>query len=528
MSDTEVKAIQRRRGTTAEYRTFTSGLQGEVTVNITNYTPVISDGLGHNFEAARADMSNVNQINVLQKGIMDNSLSNFPVDYIYNAESGTYTIRAKDTSTIISQLSNAYIADIELRNVTMNSLVSKGIARDDLKNVTFSKVSWDSGETNRLGGAEAEDISGGGLVFRNLSNVFVETFNEFPSSSGAVGGLAYKDLSNARNVTIETLNSVGDSTSDGIAARNLSNVTNDTLYGKNDATSTSSPADKGKFVLQRDFSNVVSVSTSFLTKAGILANNLSNIDFENVDNQDLITLGVALDDMSNVSRNVFINTSDTGLFKLMAYDGSNADKEKVFKGNKNFLNNTKFDLKYYKFDESSDPFDNEQTFNDWIARPPLNGLSATNHIEQNGNGVVFKGMFTQSMTKVGKEFIGHKVYFSCSADSTATLIKVGLILNEHYDQGITPIDGVLSLQSLVFSSLSDLEYDSVYNRYYAEFDFTNENIEQNVLNMLRESQTVSLIIAANEPAELYYPQLELNNVTNWENRPFEIENELVN
>lgn len=85
MSDTEVKAIQRRRGTSAEFRTFKSGLQGEVTVNTTNNSVVVSDGNGHNFEAARADLSNVNQINMLQKGMMDNSMSNFLVDYIYNS-----------------------------------------------------------------------------------------------------------------------------------------------------------------------------------------------------------------------------------------------------------------------------------------------------------------------------------------------------------------------------------------------------------------------------------------------------------
>lgn len=525
MADTEVKAIQRRRGTTAEYRTFTSGLQGEITVNITNYSCVISDGLGHNFEAARADMSNVNQINVLQKGIMDNSLSNFPVDYIYNAETGTYTLRAKDSSTIVSQLSNAYIADIELRNVTLRSITSKGIARDDLKNVTFSKVSWNEGETNRLGGSESLDPSGGGLAFRNLSNMFVETFNEFPSSSGAVGGLAYKDLTNVRNITLNTMNSLGDQASGGgVASKNLTNVTSDDFYGVDSATSDQSEG-AGKFALKRDLSNVVSVSTTYLDRAGILANDLSNIDFESVNKDDLITLGVALDDLSNVQRNVLIDTSEYGKFKLMSYDGLNADKEKVFKGQKNFLKNSTFSAKSKFFDETSSPIDNTQTFNHWIARPPIVGVTAENFIQKNGQGIIFRGNFSQRMMNVGEIFSNNKVYVSCDASSSFD-IKIGLFLNEDYTQGIVLTDGKPTYGTLTFNALSTLEFDENYNRYFVEFDFTKDGIEELLLNKLRNAYSVSLMICSDSDSVLIHPQVELNNVTNWENRSPETDESL--
>ena len=81
MSDTDVKAIQRRRGTAAEFDGFTTGLEGEITVNTTNKSVVVSDGNMNNYEASRADMTNVNQFDIMKRGIADNSLTHTIFEY---------------------------------------------------------------------------------------------------------------------------------------------------------------------------------------------------------------------------------------------------------------------------------------------------------------------------------------------------------------------------------------------------------------------------------------------------------------
>lgn len=520
MSDIEVKAIQRRRGTSAEFRTFKSGLQGEVTVNTTNNSVVVSDGNGHNFEAARADLSNVNQINMLQKGMMDNSMSNFLVDYIYNSEDGTFEIRTKDSSTVVSQLSNAFIADKELKNVAQKSITDKGIARDDLKNVSFASVSWDSDTRDRLGGMSSVDPSGGGLVYRNFTNVDVVNFNVIPDISGVgAGGVAYKNLSNITGVTRETLKN------NGICDSMLLNVEYNDLYGKDEVKIFGTDG-SGKFVLRRDMSNVVTISDAVLNIAGIMRDDMYNAKYvESFDREDETDtpdsegftgtkkktneLQIAHKDLGNVEPSVLTNTSDAGRFRLMTYDGKNADKPKVFKGSKNFLMNTTFTSKRYDFDENvtSAQFNNsiQQGFSKWIARS-LAGNTTENTMYKSGEGVIFAGVFTQSMKDIGKQFANNLVYFSC--DKSSDNFKVNLVVEDKIDEPL-------------FTNKEFL-VDEDYSIKYVEFDCTDQLIAEKLQN----SKYVTLLITSDTNVKMIHPQLELHNATNWENRSSEADDAL--
>lgn len=517
MSDTEVKAIQRRRGTSAEFRTFKTGLEGEVTVNTTNSSVVVSDGKGHNFEAARADLSNVNQINVLQKGIMDNSMSNFLVDYIYNPEDGAFDIRTKDSSTIVSQLSNAFIADKELKDVAQKSITDKGIARDDLKNVSFASMSWDTNTRDRFGGISSVDPSGGGFIFRNLTNVDVVNFNTIPDATGSAGGgVSYKNLSNISGVTRETLKS------NGICDSMLYNVEYNDLYGKDDVKIFGAEG-AGKFVLRRDLSNVVTISDGVLNMAGIMRDDMYNAKYvEEFDREDETDspdsegftgtkkktneLQIAHKDLGNVDPLVLTDTSDAGRFKLMSYDGKNADKLKVFKGLKNFLMNTTFTSKRYEFDENvtSAQFNNsvQQGFSKWIARS-LKDNTTENTMYKSGEGVVFAGVFTQSMKDVGKQFADNLVYFSC--DKTSVNFTANLVIED-------------DIENPLFAS-KEFSVDDNYSIKYVEFDCTDQLIAEKLLN----SKYVTLLITSENNVTMIHPQLELHNATNWENKSSEFE-----
>lgn len=525
MSDIEVKAIQRRRGTTAEHKTFKTGLEAELTVNTTNNSVVISDGKGNVFETARADLSNVNQINILQHGILDNSLSNFLVNYEYNPEDGSVKISAKNSSTIISQLSNAMIADKEMKNVPLSAITNKGIAQDNLKNVKFSSISWDSDTKNRLGGMESIDISGGGVVFRNLTNIDVLNFDVIPDKTGVGGsGVAWKNLANISGVTLNTLRV------NGICDSQLLNVSYVDLYGKDGVTSYNSEG-SGKFLLRRDLSNVVTVDYSSLNSAGIARDNFYNVKFveffdrpdeDNSADSEGYTgtkkktneLQIAHKDLQNVSRDILTGTGENDKFKLMSYDGQNADKLKVFKGSKNFLFNTLFKTK--RFDYDDDKVDSQfttsekQGYSKWIARN-LNSVTCENIMYKFGEGVRFQGVFTQSIKDIGKILNGKKFYFTCDIESDKD-IKIALTVNDEID-------------NLLTKTFDLSKIDNNYSIRYAEFDFTNPEDELNGFDSVRleNSKYITLVLMSEELVTVIHPQLELYNPTNWDNRSPELE-----
>lgn len=410
MSDTDVKAIQRRRGTSAEFDGFTSGLEGEITVNTTNNSVVVSDGKMNNYEAARADMTNVDQFDIMKRGIADNNLSNVIYDYQLDSAGAVKQIR-KNADQIKIQLTAAYIADKDLSNVPLQIILNKGIAKSTLYNVPFSAVSWNEGDKERLGGIEQADITGGGLIFRNLDNAKVETFNNFPTDELAItgGGVAYKTLSNVGSLAATV------KTQMGVASIDLSNVSDDTLYNK---------GGHRKYLLQRDLNNIdgANVDPNKLTSAGIARTNLANINFGGDDNlreSVLRTMGACNYNLDHVSLSVFTDT-----FHLMKDDGTNAVKDKVFKGVKNIIVNGDFKEKHSSFSDVSfnenELADNGDTYYaEWVSLEDGSRISVSNGLAH------IKGTFGQCIGWDDEFKSLDKLYFSCDMEST-TGIAVSL------------------------------------------------------------------------------------------------------
>lgn len=348
MSETDVKAISRRRGVSAEFDTFTSGLEGEITVNTTNNSVVVSDGNGSNFEAARADMFNVDQFDLLKKGVASNDLRNTVVKYVADTD-GTISSENKSSEEIVAQLTDAYIADKNLENVPLPIMLEKGVAERNLKNVPFKALSWDDPTDEDHIASSAEDSTGGGFAMRNLKNMKAETFSSISTNdeNETGGGVAYKTLKNCLPLEEDTKKTLG------VANLSLTNVLDNDFYGKEDVDDLE--GDSGKYVLKRDFSNIDGerVSKNSLTNAKIAAMDLSNVVVADKDKDSVLEkIGAPNYQLSKVDPDVLTNTRD-GRFKLMKHDGSNADKNKVFKGRKNLLLNSNFEISHDCFKKVS-------------------------------------------------------------------------------------------------------------------------------------------------------------------------------
>lgn len=110
------RAIQYRRGTTAEHSSFT-GLNGEITVNTDKKVVIVHDEqTAGGFEMARADMNNVSQASLLAKiGNINLDTSNLAdIDLSNLSTTGQAVIDAKlnkYTSGTISATNPAYIVE---------------------------------------------------------------------------------------------------------------------------------------------------------------------------------------------------------------------------------------------------------------------------------------------------------------------------------------------------------------------------------------------------------------------------------
>ena len=482
MSDTDVKAIQRRRGTAAEFDGFTTGLEGEITVNTTNNSVVVSDGNMNNYEASRADMTNVDQFDIMKRGIADNSLTNTVFEYKLDMTGSVQQVR-KSADQIKAQLTKAYIADKDLTNVPLQIMLNKGIAKYTFANVPFSAVSWDSDAFREHIGSEEVDITGGGLAFRNLQNLKAETFNSIPTDDFELtgGGVAYKTLENVDALKMEVKTQIG------VASIDMANVSDDTLYGKGGSR---------KYLLQRDLNNIdgPNVDPENLTYAGIAQKNLSNIDFNGdavLQQSVLDTLGSCNYNLDHVSLTVF-----TDKFHLMKDDGSNAVKEKVFKGIKNLLLNGDFKEKHSAFADVS-MAENEiaskgDTFySEWVAMYD----GAKIHLED--GLATISGSWGQC---IGWDAAFSKIdalYFSCSKDSS-TDINVSLMQPSK--------DGWITISANVINDIEGKDYD----RKGCKLIINKEKLLKKVPLML---------VISGGQSKIGYCQLEREGITNFYQTP---------
>lgn len=482
MSDTDVKAIQRRRGTAAEFDGFTTGLEGEITVNTTNKSVVVSDGNMNNYEASRADMTNVNQFDIMKRGIADNSLTNTIFEYKLDLTGSVQQVR-KSADQIKAQLTKAYIADKDLTNVPLQIMLNKGVAKYTLANVPFSAVSWDSDAFREHVGSEEVDISGGGLAFRNLQNLKTETFDVIPTDDFELtgGGVAYKTFENVDALKMEVKTQIG------VASIDMANVSDDTLYGKGGSR---------KYLLQRDLNNIdgPNVDPENLTSAGIAQKNLSNIDFggdKELQQSVLDTLGACNYNLDHVSLSVF-----TDKFHLMKDDGSNAVKEKVFKGIKNLLLNGDFKEKHSAFadvswNENEVASKGDTFYSEWVAMYDGARINVVDGL------ATISGAWGQC---IGWDAAFSKLdalYFSCSKDSS-TDINVSLMQPSK--------SGWITVASNIVNSTEGKDY----NRNGCKLTINQSKLLKKVPLML---------VISGGQSKIGYCQLEREGITNFYQTP---------
>ena len=495
MGETDVKAISRRRGVTSEFNTFTTGLEGEITVNTTNNSVVVSDGNGNNFEAARADLNNVDQFDVLKKGIADNDLSNTVVNYTVDVSGLLYKTK-KTADQIVAQLTNAGIADKNLYNVPLNIILEKGIAKQGLENVSYSALSWDSTDTERLGYLVGDDITGGGFIFRNLDNVKVERFNNFKETDNASltgSGLAYKTLKNVSKLDPSVMVTMG------VANIDLTNVSDNSFYGKD--TIVSEETDKGKYALKRDLSNIHGdhVSINSLTYAGIASKDLTNITISTSERPTLQDkFGVPDYNLRNVNASVLTDTSSSGRFKLMSYDASNAEKEIVFKGQKNLLLNGDFSIKNDFFADKGNINSNavanvgDSFYANWVAY--TNG----SYISVSSGLVSMSGKWGQTIAWNDEFLTTGKLY--CSVDTDGLVASFNVSLCQPKNGSFVEIVKQTSYYN-----------DANYNRVCFDLNFSTANLTKGVpLVLMLESKSSGSVF------KFKRMQLERNNVSNFE------------
>lgn len=157
------KAVQRRRGTSAEHSSFT-GLLGELSVNTTNDSVHVHDGAtAGGFELARADGSNVSEFNVVQLTGTIQALGSI-------SGSNNIDISAGDTVTATITGATAF---------TVSNLVSgkSNTLTMYLTNPGAGAITWPSGTVFNLSGSPTLPSTGNTIII-------LETYDNGTSWAG--------------------------------------------------------------------------------------------------------------------------------------------------------------------------------------------------------------------------------------------------------------------------------------------------------------------------------------------------------
>ncbi|MGN0929689.1 MAG: hypothetical protein ACI4N3_03555 [Alphaproteobacteria bacterium] len=118
-------SIQFRRGSTDEHRLFT-GLEGEITVDTTKKTAIVHDNMtAGGIPLAREDLKNIPMQKIVDKGIAKSNMENVSCE----------------------DIASRNIAKQDLSNVSKESITTKGIMNDDCSNATQLATETNVGPT---------------------------------------------------------------------------------------------------------------------------------------------------------------------------------------------------------------------------------------------------------------------------------------------------------------------------------------------------------------------------------------------
>ena len=185
-------AVSFRKGTKDEHSTWKGGVNGEITVDTTDYTLWVHDGNSANIgnPLAKADTTNINTVNLTDPTIHSGTDGNKPLSY-----ADLTNVQLTDISTVKTNLLGLGYANKNMDNVNTSSLAEgrSGISGD--LNLAYANMSNASTQGLAERTAEQEADKGKNLAYKDMSNVNTD---EFTLASGNAQGarVAKADLTN--------------------------------------------------------------------------------------------------------------------------------------------------------------------------------------------------------------------------------------------------------------------------------------------------------------------------------------------
>ena len=191
-------AVSFRKGTKDEHSTWKGGVNGEITVDTTDYTLWVHDGNSANIgnPLAKADTTNVNTANLTDSTIHTGVDGNKPLAY------GDLTnIQITDVSSVKNNFLALGYANKNMDNINTSTLAEgrSGVSGDlNLAYANMTNTST-SGLAERT--AEQEADKGKNLAYKDMSNVSTDVFT---ANDGTAQGarLAKADLTNVDNTVL--------------------------------------------------------------------------------------------------------------------------------------------------------------------------------------------------------------------------------------------------------------------------------------------------------------------------------------
>jgi hypothetical protein len=197
----ETTAVKFRRGSKSDHEAWKGGLQGEITSQVgskSENTIWIHEGDGDvGTPMARADLNNVDMQSITSKGIARNDLANIQLGQTAD------TVRAQFEVLGYAQKDGTNLNTTPLTEARSDEL-GPVLAKADLTNVNTASLATDSGHTGKnLAYADLSNVTKNSIATKLANDTFIKVNGSnantdvFATDSGHTGkNLAYADLSN--------------------------------------------------------------------------------------------------------------------------------------------------------------------------------------------------------------------------------------------------------------------------------------------------------------------------------------------
>ena len=249
----DATAISFRKGTEAQHETF-RGVEGEITVAVDTPTVWVHPGNDQKgTPLACADLRNVNLDTITDKGIAKTDLTN-----VYLSDPDTVRTLFAGLNYAQLDMSNVNTANLATGSGQTGKHTGKDLAYTDLSNIdvatvtnklgnTYAKQNLDNINTANLASGRSGASGDKDLAYKDLSNVNTNELAYGANKTAQGTGLAYYDLSNA---------SVSDAQKVSLGIQSTSNLVTSI---SSSSTHTQYPSAKLLYNIQTTLTNLIPV-----------------------------------------------------------------------------------------------------------------------------------------------------------------------------------------------------------------------------------------------------------------------------